>query len=88
MNIARVSAACLLFAVTTIALPGQVADASARLTEQNLGKWRHDIMPSAEEMAWRKIPWRGELHTALVDGHVADKPILLWAMNGHPLGCV
>jgi hypothetical protein len=83
--LARASAACLMFAVTTSTLAGQK---DAKLTESTLAEWRAAILPSAEELAWRKIPWRSELHTALVDGHVADKPILLWAMNGHPLGCV
>ena len=44
------------------------------------------ILPSAAETSWRSIPWRAELRGALVEASDADKPVLLWAMNGHPLG--
>jgi len=47
---------------------------------------RDAILPSGEELAWRALPWRPELGTALAEGNRANKPILLWAMNGHPLG--
>lgn len=48
--------------------------------------WQH-IVPQADEMAWRAIPWLGTLAEAVVQAHAQDKPILLWAMNGHPLAC-
>ena len=48
--------------------------------------WQH-IVPRADEMAWRAIPWLGTLAEAVVQAHAQDKPILLWAMNGHPLAC-
>jgi hypothetical protein len=44
------------------------------------------IVPAADELEWRSIPWRAELHSALVEASEAGKPVLLWAMNGHPLG--
>lgn len=48
--------------------------------------WAH-IMPAAGELRWQAIPWRAVLADAVVEAHRADKPVLLWAMNGHPLGC-
>lgn len=48
--------------------------------------WRH-VVPSEEELQWRAIPWLGTLGEAVVQAHAQDKPILLWAMNGHPLAC-
>ena len=48
--------------------------------------WRH-VVPTADELAWRAIPWLGTLAEAVVQAHAQDKPILLWAMNGHPLAC-
>lgn len=48
--------------------------------------WQH-IVPNDEEMQWRAIPWLGTLAEAVVQAHAQDKPILLWAMNGHPLAC-
>ena len=44
------------------------------------------IVPRAEELDWRAIPWQAELRTALVEASRLQKPVLLWAMNGHPLG--
>ncbi len=44
------------------------------------------IVPAAEELAWRTVPWRAELRTAVLEASRLDKPVLLWAMNGHPLG--
>lgn len=52
-----------------------------------LDKWLAYVLPKPDELAWRKIPWRYELGTALVQAKQQDKPVLLWAMNGHPLGC-
>ncbi len=48
--------------------------------------WQH-VVPRADELAWREIPWLGALAEAVVQAHAQDKPILLWAMNGHPLAC-
>ncbi|MCA8964561.1 MAG: hypothetical protein H6838_00730 [Planctomycetes bacterium] len=48
--------------------------------------WRH-VLPSADELQWREIPWLGTLGEAVVQAHAQDKPVLLWAMNGHPLAC-
>jgi hypothetical protein len=48
---------------------------------------RELVMPSASELAWQAIPWRAEFGAAVVEAQRAHKPVLLWAMNGHPLGC-
>lgn len=44
------------------------------------------ILPSAGERAWLSIPWQPELRKAVLAAKDANKPIFLWAMNGHPLG--
>ena len=44
------------------------------------------IVPKAGELDWRAIPWQAELRTALAEASRLQKPVLLWAMNGHPLG--
>ena len=35
---------------------------------------------------WKEIPWRPNFGEAIKDARKEDKPILLWAMNGHPCG--
>jgi hypothetical protein len=49
--------------------------------------WQEIICPRPDELVWRRIPWRTSLQGALEEAHSGDKPLLLWLMNGHPLGC-
>ena len=44
------------------------------------------IVPQQGELDWRAIPWQAELRQALVEAGRVQKPVLLWAMNGHPCG--
>ena len=57
------------------------------LTDATFEKWHAAVIPAKEELAWREIPWRPAFWDAVVEAQAADKPILLWAMNGHPLAC-
>ena len=52
-----------------------------------LAEWRTLIEPSPAELAWTAIPWRTSFWSALSEAQASERPILLWAMNGHPLGC-
>jgi len=45
------------------------------------------VLPDEDELEWRKIGWRGVLADAVEEARRTDRPILLWAMNGHPLAC-
>lgn len=58
------------------------------LRGRTLEQWRAVIEPTREELAWTAIPWRASFWSALVEAQTSERPILLWAMNGHPLGCV
>ena len=57
------------------------------LTDANYAATKRLVLPSAEEVAYREIPWKAALWDAIVEARDTDRPILLWAMNGHPLGC-
>lgn len=57
------------------------------LTEKNYDSIRQQILPSAEEEQWRKIDWHPTLWDGVIAAQKADKPIMLFAMNGHPFGC-
>ena len=35
---------------------------------------------------WEQIPWQPELGPAITEARNQDKPILLWMMNGNPVG--
>jgi len=46
------------------------------------------IKPGAPEEKWTQVPWLVSLWDARQKAAAAGKPILLWEMDGHPLGCV
>ncbi len=68
----------------TGSLHAQDADA---LTPETLASIRAHVLPSAEEQEWKQLGWRATLWDGVIDAQAARKPIVLWAMNGHPLGC-
>lgn len=45
------------------------------------------VLPAADELGWLEVNWRPVLWDAVAEAREADKPLLIWAMNGHPLGC-
>jgi len=44
------------------------------------------VLPDESELAWSDMPWRPTLSMGMRDGARLGKPVLVWAMNGHPLG--
>jgi hypothetical protein len=46
------------------------------------------IKPLSGEDKWAEIPWRSSLWQARKQAAAEGKPLLLWEMDGHPLGCV
>lgn len=45
------------------------------------------IAPAKSEQAWLQIPWETDLAAARRKATAQDKPVFLWEMDGHPLGC-
>ena len=43
------------------------------------------LEPKAE--VWKTIPWHTELLSAQRAAVQQKKPIFIWSMDGHPLGC-
>jgi hypothetical protein len=46
------------------------------------------IRPSADELKWKRIPWRTDLLAAVEEAKSLQRPILLWSDQGNPLGLV
>lgn len=46
------------------------------------------IKPGPQEEKWMQIPWMTSLWDARKKAAAEGKPILLWEMDGNPLGCV
>jgi hypothetical protein len=48
----------------------------------------HDLIKdNAGKEKWTQIPWMTSLWDARKKAAAEGKPILLWEMDGHPLGC-
>ena len=57
-----------------------------QLTEQEFRTLHEQLTPAADE-PWRTIPWKISLLDAQRIAAEQKKPIFIWAMDGHPLGC-
>ena len=53
----------------------------------SLDDWQQYIWPADDEVRWMKIPWHPTFGGGLAAAGRAGKPLLFYAMNGHPLGC-
>lgn len=69
----------LLLAATLLQAPAP--------TEANFAQWRDFIKPKASELSFESCDWKPTFWEAVVEGQRTNKPILLWAMNGHPMAC-
>ena len=70
--------------------PAQESDdptSSIEPTQSNIEGWRDHILPTEAELAWQKIDWLPNLQSGIAEAAKSQRPILLWAMNGHPFGC-
>lgn len=45
------------------------------------------IKPRPEETRWEEIPWQVDLWDARRKAAREGKPLLLWEMDGNPMGC-
>ncbi len=53
----------------------------------DLARWREHVRPSSDELAFEEIDWLPSLAEGLARADAEARPLLLWAMNGHPLAC-
>ena len=64
----------------------QVAPLSAEdLTPQRFKELHTELQHGDEP--WRTIPWKIDVLDAQRTAAKEQKPIFIWAMDGHPLGC-
>lgn len=68
----------LLAAIALLPASGSSLDLDAKIAA---------VLPTASEEKWLTIPWRTDLWTARADAQREGKPMFLWIMNGHPMGC-
>lgn len=56
------------------------------LTEADFLKIHADLQPD-DSAPWRSVPWKTSVLSAQQIAAEQKKPIFIWAMDGHPLGC-
>ncbi len=64
-----------------------LAIVSALLLQIDFDALHRELRPPKDE-AWRTIPWKLSVLDAREAAAREKKPVFLWSMNGHPLGCV
>jgi hypothetical protein len=69
-----------------IVVGGQVV-AAEPLTAEQFADLHVLIKPAKTEDRWSRIPWQTSLWEGRRLAAAQGKPILLWEMDGHPLGC-
>ena len=77
---------CRLFLLTFVASLIPLAADGQELTDAKRRALHEELKPSKDE-PWRTIPWKIGLLDAQRTATAEAKPILIWAMDGHPLGC-
>ncbi len=71
-----------------LVMPAAQASASLNgLTEARAGEL-HELLTPDPEAVWRTIPWMTSVLEAQREALEKGRPIFIWAMDGHPLGCV
>ncbi len=75
------------FLLAGLCLAAQQACAAEPIPAGQLPSLHALVKPAADEDRWARIPWRTSLWQARQEAARAGKPILLWEMDGHPLGC-
>ena len=60
--------------------------ASGVLTLGEFETLHQQLQPTGAEV-WRTIPWKTAMLDAQATAAKEGKPIFIWAMDGHPLGC-
>jgi hypothetical protein len=57
------------------------------IPESQFNHLRTLIKPRPDEQKWLQVPWQSSLWAARKKAAAEGKPILLWEMDGNPLGC-
>ena len=59
---------------------------AAELTEAEFQKLHAELQLDNTAL-WRTVPWKTSVLDAQQAAADEQKPIFIWAMDGHPLGC-
>ena len=71
----------------TVSTENKTLPPESVLSEASFETWRDRILTKDSELLWEKLPWLTTYREGLEQAAAEGKPLLLWVMNGHPLGC-
>jgi hypothetical protein len=57
------------------------------LPEEQFQRLHAAVAPRGDGERWMEIPWETDLAAARERAAREKKPLLMWIMDGHPLGC-
>ncbi len=57
------------------------------LDGRTIDDWKRVVLPKENERAADEIDWIPSFSGGLEEAGRHGRPMLLWLMNGHPLGC-
>lgn len=77
----------LVLPLAPVAIAQGQAPSSLVPASKNLDAWAEFIRPNDDELSFEKIGWRSSFWPAVLEARELGRPVLLWTMNGHPLGC-
>ena len=66
--------------------PARVHKAFPEIDAAGLDTWSAWLKPHGDEEAWKDVGWRSSMWDAILEARATDRPLLVWSMNGHPLG--
>jgi hypothetical protein len=75
-------------ACLAILLASLTSSSTEPIATEQFGKLHALIKPGPNDEKWNEIPWLSDLWEARKKAAADGKPILLWEMDGNPLGCV
>ncbi len=78
---------CLLVLIILFAMDGAAPIANGQTVESSPIAEKCETLCATPDAAWRSIPWELDLLKAQRLAIEKSKPIFIWSMDGHPLGC-
>jgi len=80
-----VRSACLSFACLCMLSSFAAEGVPPKMTE--LDQAISGVLPKPDEERWLQIQWRLDFAAARAEANDKGKPLFLWMMDVHPLGC-
>lgn len=71
---------------TIVALTATISAQQKPIPDSEFTRLHTELCPT-KKAKWQKIPWMVDLLAARRRAIKVKKPLFMWSMNGHPLGC-